>query len=180
KAGEVRLYGTQKAWITHHEKMNGSKKIIQQIDKEFGEMFGRSYGGLYEEYKCENAEAVIIAMGTIASTARVAISELQDEGYKVGLIKLKAFRPFPVEELCQTAKKYKAIGVIDRNVCLGSGGVVFNELRGAIYDLDPKPKVLGFHTGMAGEEVPPAKIKHIAKKTIRSIKEPVDQIVEWV
>ena len=181
KAGGARLYGSQKAWIQHHDIINGSKKVIQQVDEEYGKMFGRSYGGgLFEEYKCEDAEAVIIAMGTIASTARVAISELQEEGYPVGLIKLKTFRPFPGEELCEAAKKYKAIGVIDRNVCLGSGGVVFNELRGAIYDLDPKPKVLGFHTGMAGEEVTPAKIKHIAKKTLRSTKEKVDQVVEWV
>lgn len=180
KAKGERLYGTQKAWIKHHETIMNSKKIIQQVDEEYGRMFGRSYGGLYEEYKCDDAEAVIIAMGTIASTARAAITELQEEGYSVGLIKLKTFRPFPGEELCESAMKYKSIGVIDRNICLGSGGVVFNELRGAIYDLDPRPKVLGFHTGMAGEEVTPAKIKHIAKKTLRSIKERVDQLVEWV
>ena len=180
KASGERLYGSQKAWIQHHENIIDSKKIIQQVDEEYGKMFGRSYGGLFEEYKCEGAEAVIIAMGTIASTARAAITELQAEGYPVGLIKLKTFRPFPGEELRKTAEKYKAIGVIDRNICLGSGGVVFNELRGAIYDMEPRPKVLGFHTGMAGEEVTPAKIKHIAKKTLSSTKEKVDELVEWV
>ena len=180
KAGGERLYGTQYAWITHHDRINGAKKIIKEVDEEYGKLFGRSYGGLFEEYKCEGADAVIIAMGTIASTARATITDLQEEGYKVGLIKLKTFRPFPIEELREAAKKYKAIGVIDRNVCLGSGGVVFTELRGAIYDLDEKPVVLGFHTGMAGEEVTPAKIKHIAKKTLDSIDKKVDQEVEWV
>lgn len=179
-AGNPRLYGTQYAWINHHERINGSKKIIKDVDEEFGKLFGRSYGGLFEEYKCEDADAVIIAMGTIASTARPAITKMQEEGYKVGLIKLKTFRPFPIEELREVAKKYKAIGVIDRNVCLGSGGVVFTELRGAIYDLEDRPVVLGFHTGMAGEEVTPEKIKHIAKKTLDSIDKPVDQVVEWV
>ena len=77
------------------------------------------------------------------------------------------------------AKKYKAIGVIDRNVSLGSGGVVYNELRGALYDMDERPNVIGFHTGMAGKEVTPQHINHIAKKTLRSIGEKMDQ-VEWV
>lgn len=180
QASDDRLYGTQNAWIQHHERINGAKRIIKQVDEEYGRMFGRSYGGLFEEYKCEDAEAAIIAMGTIASTARVAVSELQEEGIPVGLIKLKTFRPFPVEELREAAEKYKAIGVIDRNISLGSGGVVFNELRGALYDLEPRPVVLGFHTGMAGQEVTPDHIKHIAKKTHRSIREKVTPVVEWV
>ena len=97
----------------------------------------------------------------------------------MGLIKLKTFRPFPDVELREIAKKYKAIGVIDRNVSLGSGGVVYSELRGALYDMDERPNVIGFHTGMAGKEVTPQHINHIAKKTLRSIDEKVDS-VEWV
>ncbi len=172
-------YGTQNAWIDHHEHLNKSKKVINEVDEAFYKAFGRKYGGLFEEYKCEDADAVVIAMGTIASTARPAFTQLQKDGHKVGLVKLKTFRPFPGEELREIAKKYKAIGVIDRNVCLGSGGVVYNELRGALYDMDERPVVLGFHTGMSGEEVTPEKVKHIAHKTLRSIGETVDQ-VEWV
>ena len=172
-------YGTQGAWIEHHEHMLESKKVINEVDEAFFKAFGRKYGGLYEEYKCEDADAVVIAMGTIASTARATITKLQEERHKVGLIKLKTFRPFPGVELREIAKKYKAIGVIDRNVSLGSGGVVFNELRGALYDMDERPNVVGFHTGMAGKEVTPDHIKHIAKKTLGSIPEKVDQ-VEWI
>lgn len=172
-------YGSQGAWIEHHEHLMKSKKVINEVDEAFFKAFGRKYGGLYEEYKCEDADAVIIAMGTIASTARSAITQLQEDGHKVGMVKLKTFRPFPGDELRAIAKKYKAIGVIDRNVCLGSGGVVYNELRGALYDMDERPNVVGFHTGMAGKEVTPDHIKHIAKKTLRSIDEKVDQ-VEWV
>ncbi len=178
-AQPVRGYGTQEAWIEHHEHLMNAKKIVSEVDEQFYKAFGRKYGGLFEEYKCEDADAVIIAMGTIASTARPAITKLQEDGYKVGLIKLKTFRPFPDVELREIAKKYKAIGVIDRNVSLGSGGVVHSELRGALYDMDERPNVIGFHTGMAGKEVTPQHINHIAKKTLRSIGEKVDQ-VEWV
>ncbi|MBN2335467.1 pyruvate ferredoxin oxidoreductase [Candidatus Bathyarchaeota archaeon] len=180
KAQGTRLYGSQDAWIKHQEIMMGSKKVISEVDQEFGERFGRSYGGLFEEYRCEDAEAVIIAMGTIASTARAAITELREQGMPVGLIKLKTFRPFPDAELREAAEKYKAIGVIDRNICLGGGGVVFTELRGAIYDVEPRPVVLGFHAGLAGKEVTPDHIKHIAKKTLEAAHGKVDGVVEWV
>ena len=148
---------------------------------DFAKTFGRSYGnGLLEEHNCDGAEAVIIAMGTIASTARVVIDDLRAEGKKVGLVKLKCYRPFPVEDIRALAKKYHAIGVIDRNVSLGGGGNVLNEIRSAIYDMAERPKVLGFHTGMAGDEVTTGMVKRIAEKTLKAVREPVSTAVEWV
>jgi pyruvate ferredoxin oxidoreductase alpha subunit len=173
-------YGTQKAWIDHHENMMAAKEVIVEVDEEFGRVFGRSYGGLYEEYNCEGAEAVIIAMGTIASTARPTIDSLREEGKDVGLVKLKTFRPFPHDEFREMAKKYNAFGVIDRNLSIGSGGVVFNELRSVLYDVDDKPSVIGFHTGLSGEEVTPAKVRRIAEKTLEAARGPVEPLVEWV
>ncbi|MBM3292203.1 pyruvate ferredoxin oxidoreductase [Candidatus Bathyarchaeota archaeon] len=176
-----RMSGSQKAWIDHDTKFRNSLGIIKEAHASFEKTFGRGYGnGLLEEYNCENAEAVIIAMGTIASTARSVVDDLQKEGKRVGLVKLKCYRPFPAEEIRNLAKKYHAIGVIDRNVSLGSNGNVFNESRSAVYDMVERPKILGFHTGMAGSEVTPQIISKIAEKTLKSIKEPVDPIVEWV
>jgi len=173
-------YGTQKAWIDHHENMMAAKEVIVEVDEEFGRVFGRSYGGLYEEYNCEDAEAVIVAMGTIASTARPTIDALREEGKDVGLVKLKSFRPFPHDEFREMAKRYNAFGVIDRNISIGSGGVVFNELRSALYDVDDKPSAIGFHTGLSGEEVTPGMVKRIAEKTLKAARGPVEPLVEWV
>jgi pyruvate ferredoxin oxidoreductase alpha subunit len=173
-------YGTQKAWIDHHENMMAAKEVIKEVDEEFSRVFGRSYGGLYEEYNCEGAEAVVVAMGTIASTARPTIDALREEGKDVGLVKLKSFRPFPDEEFREMAKRYNAFGVIDRNISIGSGGVVFNELRSALYDVDDKPSVQGFHTGLSGEEVTPGMVRRIAEKTLEAAKGPVEPLVEWV
>lgn len=181
KKRQGRLSGSQKAWIDHDTKFRNNLGVIKEVNTSFEKTFGRGYGnGLLEEYLCEDAEAVIIAMGTIASTARVVVEDLQKEGKKIGLVKLKCYRPFPADDIKSLAKKYHAIGVIDRNVSLSANGNVFNESRSAIYDMMERPKILGFHTGMAGSEVTPEIIRKIAEKTLKSIKEPVPTIVEWV
>lgn len=181
KKQQGRYYGGQKAWIAHDQHFKKSLEIIKEVHADFEKTFGRGYGnGLLEEYNCENADAVIVAMGTIASTARVTIDDMRSEGQEVGLVKLKTYRPFPADEIRRLAGKYRALGIIDRNVCLGAGGNVFNETRSAVYDMDERPRVLGFHTGMAGEEVTPDMIQKIAEKTLKAAKQRVEPTVEWV
>jgi pyruvate ferredoxin oxidoreductase alpha subunit len=160
--------------------MIDAKEVISEVDEVFGKVFGRRYGGLFEEYGCEGAEAVIIGMGTIASTARPVIDELRKEGKKVGLVKLKAFRPFPDDELRGLSEKYHAIGVIDRNISIGGGGVVFGEVRNALFDMEDRPRVIGFHTGLAGKEVTPEHVRKMAEKTLKAAQADVEQVVEWV
>jgi pyruvate/2-oxoacid:ferredoxin oxidoreductase alpha subunit len=182
-AGEVMSMGPdpQAAWRVHHEAILNSKGVIKEVNEEFGKRFGRSYGnGLVEEYRTDGAEAVIVAMGTIASTARVAIDRLRREGKPVGLVKLKTFVPFPTEDFQEIGKRTRAIGMIDRNVCLGLGGAGFGELRRALYDLDERPRILGFYAGLAGAEVRVGDIEKMAEKTLRAARgERVEPIVEW-
>ena len=175
-----RYYGSQDAWRQHHENMMNAKQVISEVDEDFGKVFGRRYGGLFEEYGCEGAEAVIIGMGTIASTARPVVDELRKEGKKVGLVKLKAFRPFPDDELRGLSEKYHAIGVIDRNISIGGGGVVFGEIRNALFDVEDGPRVIGFHAGLAGKEVTPEHVRKMAEKTLRATQGDVERVVEWV
>jgi pyruvate ferredoxin oxidoreductase alpha subunit len=175
-----RYRGTQEAWLMHHKNMMNATEVICEVDGLFNKTFGRSYGGIFEEYNCEGAEAVIVGMGTIASTARPVIDELRQEGKKVGLIKLKTFRPFPADEFRNLAKKYHAIGVIDRNISIGGGGVVFSEVRNALYDIEKRPKVIGFHTGLAGKEVTPNHLRKIAKKTLKAASTKIEPVVEWI
>ena len=176
-----RLYGSQKAWLDHDKKFRDGINIVKEVHGDFERTFGRSYGnGILDEHNCDGAEAIIVAMGTIASTARVAVDDLRAEGKNVGLVKLKCYRPFPAEYFRSLAEKYRAIGIIDRNVSLGGGGNVFNETRSALYDMDDRPKILGFHTGMAGEEVTPSMIRKIAEKTLKAASTRVEPAVEWV
>lgn len=176
------LRDPQASWRMSHETMLSAKEVIKEVNEEFGKKFGRKYGnGLVEEYRCEDAEAVIVAMGTIASTSRAAIDKLWDEGKPVGLVKLKCFLPFPSEDFQRIGKNYPAIGMIDRNICVGWGGMVFSGIRNALYDIDERPKVLGFHAGMSGQEVRVDMLTRVGEKTLKVARGgTVESLVEWV
>jgi pyruvate ferredoxin oxidoreductase alpha subunit len=168
-------------WKAHEEAITRAKQVIKEVDMEYGRLFGRSYGGLLDEYRCEDAEAIIVAMGTIASTSRAAIDKLRKEGKPVGLVKLKSFRPFPSEEFQRIGKNVRAIGVIDRNISLGEGGIVFGSVRNAVYDLDDRPAVLDYYAGLAGKEVRVRDIEQIGNRTLRAARgEKLDSLVKWV
>jgi len=172
----------QVPWRTQHEALLGAKEVIKEVNEEFGRKFGRRYGnGLIDEYRCEGAEAVIVGMGTIASTARVAIDRMWDAGEPVGLVKLKCLLPFPDEDFQRIGREVRAIGMIDRNVCMGIGGVGFGCIRNAIYDLEDRPKVIQFHAGLGGKEVRVGDIMKAAEKTLKVARgERVEPLVEWI
>lgn len=172
----------QLRWKLQQDAMEAAKTVIKEVNEEYRKRFGRGYGnGLIEEYKCDDVDAVILAMGTIASTARTAIDQLQSEGKRVGLVRLKSFKPFPSEEIMRVGEKVKAIGVIDRNISCGNGGIVFEGVRSSLYDLDLRPKTLEFYAGLVGKEVTVRDIRKVAEKTLRAAKgEKLESIVEWV
>jgi pyruvate/2-oxoacid:ferredoxin oxidoreductase alpha subunit len=168
-------------WRAHQEAMTRAKTVIKEVDEMFGSRFGRSYGGLVDEYRCEDAEAVIVAMGTIASTTRAAVDKLRRDGKPVGLVKLKAIRPFPAEEFARIGEGVEAIGVLDRNISLGEGGVAFNSIRSAMYGLDERPKIHSYHVGLAGNEVRVQDVTRIAERTLKAARgEGVEPLVTWV
>ncbi len=172
----------QLRWMRQQEAMEAAKRVIMEVNEEFHRWFGRRYGnGLIEEYGCDGAEALIVAMGTMASTARSAVDRLQAKGKRIGLVKLKAFRPFPSEEFQRLGSEAEAIGVIDRSISLGSGGITFQEIRSSLYDLEERPRILGFHAGLSGKEVRVEDIERICEKTLRAAGgEEAPPLVEWV
>ena len=163
-----------------HQK---AKKVIEDVDADFEKHFGRGYGGLIEEYNCEGAEAVIVTMDSMTGTAKDVIDEMRTEGKKIGVIKLKCFRPFPTEKFREIATKYKAIGVVDRNNSFGSagGGIVAVELSRALYDLPERPVIADFHVGLSGSDVTMNQLRYIADETLEAAKTgKVKTVVDWV
>lgn len=145
----------------HVQAMARAKRVIDEVDAEFGRMFGRSYGGLVEAYRMEDAEIAIVVMGSMAGTAKVAVDQARDTGIKVGLVKLRVLRPFPNERLVSLLGGVKAIGVMERNVCFGwNTGVVYMELRSALQDLGNPPPVVDFIAGLGGADIT---LDHFAK-----------------
>ncbi len=169
-------------WKEHHEIIVNSQKVIMEVNDSYGKTFGRSFGnGLTETYRTEDADAILVAMGSIAGTARAAVDRLWEDGKKVGLVKLKCFLPFPVEDFKVYGEKYRAIGMLDRNICMGHGGAGYRLIRDTLYDLDDRPSVLQFHAGMAGKEVRVYDVYDIGEKVLKVAKGgKVTTSVNWV
>jgi len=162
------------------DAMERAKKVIVEVDKEFEAKFGRSYGGLIEQYRCENAEAVIITMGSMTTAARRAIDKLRKDSKKIGLIKVRSFRPFPTEEIIKIAESVDSIGVVDRAVSRGvggGGGPLFVDVKAAIYNINDRPVILNFITGLFGKDLRIEDFENIANKTLKAAKDGKAEVI---
>jgi pyruvate ferredoxin oxidoreductase alpha subunit len=143
-----------------HELQNailGSADTIKKVSKEFRSRFRREYGdGMIELYRMNGATEAIIGMGTICGTARVVVDEMRSKGKKVGLIKIRCYRPFPADSLKKAAKGLKGIAVIDRSVSYGSDGALYTEVKACLGD---KARISGYIAGLGGRDV---KKEHLA------------------
>ena len=139
-----------------HNAMMNSMKVIKQTAAEFEKVFGRNYGnGLVQEYRMDGAEVALINIGGLALQAEQAVDELREEGYKVGSVKLRHYRPFPTEDIINIAKKVDIIGVVDRDTAFGSptGGAVSSECKAALYGSGIDTIILPIIIGIGGREV---------------------------
>jgi pyruvate ferredoxin oxidoreductase alpha subunit len=137
--------------------MERSAGVIREAYRDFERIFGRSYGNpFFEEYETEDADVVLLGMGTLSTPVKVAIREMRKEGKKVGFVRMRWFRPFAAEELAECLGRFKAVGVIDRDFSLGSpfhSGVLATEVRAAMCSNAKRPPILGFICGLGGREV---------------------------
>jgi pyruvate ferredoxin oxidoreductase alpha subunit len=154
-----------------------SAGVIKKVASDFNKSFGRSYGdGIVEAYELDDAKYVFVGLGTICGTARVVIDKLRKEGKKVGMMKLKCFRPFPDKAIVDALKKADAVAVFDRAVSFGQKGPVFSEIESAFCDESKKPVIHSFIAGLGGRDV---KLDHIELAFNRIIKEK-SSITEWL
>ena len=144
--------------------MEEAVEVARQADEGFREVFGRSYG-LVEKYHLEDAEVVLVTSATITSTARVVVDELREEGHKIGLLKMRMFRPFPAEDVREALAGASKVAVIDRNISFGHGGIFAEEIKSALYNGSHRPPIFGFIIGLGGRDVTPASIRGIAEYT---------------
>ncbi len=143
------------------EAMERVPGVLEECRTAFAEVFGREVTGAVETFGVEDAETVLIASSTIATTAREVIRNRRAVGEKIGLLKIKMYRPFPEAEIraaCRTAKK---IAVLDRNYAAGIGGIFWWDVRAALQDCSPSPLVQGYLTGLCGGDVTPSVIDQV-------------------
>ena len=106
-----------------------------------------------EEYRCEDAEVVLATLGSVVGTARLVVDELREKGAKVGLLKLRWLRPFPLEEVAAIGERVKALGVLEKNISFGYEGSVFSEVNSALARNRNMPVTVNFVAGLAGRDI---------------------------
>jgi len=143
------------------EAVNKAGLMINKVGQEFGRKFGRKYG-FFEKYRLEDAEMGIIVVGSTAGTAKDVVDELREKKLKVGLLKLRVFRPFPYKELVNALKNLKYLAVLDKADSYSSfGGPLFHEVRSALYDLKSQIKIVNYIYGLGGRDVDYNQIKKV-------------------
>jgi 2-oxoisovalerate ferredoxin oxidoreductase alpha subunit len=147
------------------EAMENAKQLIPKIDKEYGKYFGFEHGGLIDKYKCEDADLILLTMGTIGSESKITVDNLRKEGLKVGSARVRVFRPFPKEEIRKLAENTQMFAIIDRGISFGMQGFLAEETKGSLCNQKDQPLIAGFIAGLGGRDVTFKTIEKIAKKS---------------
>jgi pyruvate ferredoxin oxidoreductase alpha subunit len=119
---------------------------------------------MVEEYRCADADVVLVALGSAIGTSRIVVDKMRDQGLKVGLVKLRFYRPFPLEYFKALSKRVKAVGVIDRDLSFGYEGAVASDIKSALNTSGPSPKVINFIAGIAGRDITKENIEEMYHK----------------
>ncbi|MFC1847879.1 transketolase C-terminal domain-containing protein [Chloroflexota bacterium] len=148
------------------EALQNSRETIARVGREFGEVFGRSYSGMVWEDRVKGADIVLVAMGSLAMEATVAADILREDGYKVGVLGLRVFRPFPKSDVVKALKKAQLVVVFDKNVSYGSEGATCSEIKSALYGSGANAVIRNFIVGLGGRDV---KARELADAVNRSL-----------
>lgn len=153
-----------------HQAAMDSIPVIKETAKEFTEQFGRNYGGLVEEYCCEDAELILISLGSVTGTVRVVVDQLRSEGIKAGLCKIRFMRPFPLDEIAALAKDNRVIGVLDKDISFGYEGTVFTNVNSALVHSGRAVKSQNFIAGLGGRDISQTDIRNMFASMAESLK----------
>lgn len=141
--------------------LENSKEVILEVAKKFEALSGRSYG-LFEEYRTEDADYIMLLIGSAAGTAKQAVDDLRKQGWKVGVLKLRVFRPFPAEEIAQALKNCKAVAIMDRTESYnGNGGPLGSEVMAGLFRSRVMIEAVNYIYGLAGRDFTVEDVYHV-------------------
>ncbi len=147
-----------------HLAMQRGKRRIKEIFSELAGITGRDHGGLIEAYRTEDAEVILVAMGSVVGTIKESIDKLRSQGRRVGLIKIRCYRPFPFEDILGSIAGAKVVAVLDANFSMGSEGALGMDLKAKVCGRPGAPLVIDFVAGLGGREVNEERILEIVEK----------------
>jgi len=158
---------SQDMYYRHRRDIGAAMERVPEVaaaaDREWYGRTGRTWG-VTERYRCEDAELVIVTMGSMCGTARDAVDALRESGLAAGLLKVRLFRPLPAAELRDALAGVRDVLVLDRNFSPGAGGVLHQELRAALFGVKRAPGMHGYLAGVGGVNVPPQRIVELARQ----------------
>ncbi|MBW1667826.1 MAG: phenylglyoxylate dehydrogenase [Deltaproteobacteria bacterium] len=149
--------------------MQNALRVIEEVHREWGERFGRKWAPLVEEYRLDGADYAVVTIGSMSGAGKDAVDMARDEeGKRVGLIKMKTFRPFPRKALCEALSKVKAAGVVDRSVSFGwNSGPMYQEILSSMYFLSTPIPAISFIGGLAGADITVDHFRRVIDETQR-------------
>ena len=153
-------YNTEFRYQQHLATLKAAEKV-NEADAEFGKLFGRSYGGMVEAYRCDDAEAILITLGSVAGTTRCVVDALREQGKKVGLLKIRWMRPFPGREVAEIVKNAKFVGVLEKDISFGFEGVVYTDVCSALKSAAVDVPAANYVGGLGGRSISKADIEGI-------------------
>jgi pyruvate/2-oxoacid:ferredoxin oxidoreductase alpha subunit len=151
------------------EALQNSENTIIQVGSQFGKSFGRDYGNVFWQDGVQDADIVIVAMGSLAMEATVAADTLREEGKKVGVLGLRVFRPFPKAAIARTLEKAQLVAVFDKNISYGSEGATCSEIKAALYGSKTKAVIRNFIVGLGGRDVKARELADAVRNTLPAI-----------
>lgn len=138
-----------------------AKEVIKEAEEKFENIFGRKYTGLIEEYKVDDAEYVIVTLGSIAGLIKETVDKLRDQGKKVGLLRIRYLRPFPNEEIATGLKNVKAAAVLEKDISFGNEGTVYTNVNSALQKAGINIPVANYVGGLGGKNISEEEIEAI-------------------
>lgn len=139
--------------LLHHKAMLNVAEVVKEADKKFFEIFGRKHGGMVDGYKTEDADYILITLGSITGLVREVVDDLRNEGIKAGVLKLRFVRPFPYEEIGHEVKNAKAIGTLEKDISFGYEGTVYTNVNSALIKTGNFVKSYNFIGGLGGRDI---------------------------
>jgi len=149
------------------EAMDQTKEVAREVDQEYERLLGRGYG-VMEKYNWDGADMIVVTSGALTSTSRIAVDELRKVGIRIGLLKIKMFRPFPSEDIREILAGVRKVAVIDRGFSPGQCGFFAQEILTAFCNEDDRPRIFGFLTGLGGRDVTPELIREMISYTMEN------------
>jgi pyruvate ferredoxin oxidoreductase alpha subunit len=163
------------------EAMVYSKERIKEIFSELSQLTGRNHGGLIEVYRTEEADFILMSMGSISGTVKEAVDRLREAGKKVGLVRIRCYRPFPNEDIWDAIQNVKVVGVMEADYSMGSQGAVAMDLKACLYGKPDAPMVMDFIAGLGGREVNVEVVGKLIEKMEKASREGIHVMApEWV